>query len=56
MDFKMPPAVLAALHEAVEYGVFGYPGVAMGLLMRTRTRGRKITSSVDRRRRRSSMG
>ncbi|MFV0458806.1 MAG: MalY/PatB family protein [Actinomycetales bacterium] len=25
-DFKAPPAVIAALHEAVEHGVFGYPG------------------------------
>jgi cystathionine beta-lyase len=27
-DFKAPPAVIEALHEAVEYGVFGYPGGA----------------------------
>ncbi|MFI7130702.1 MalY/PatB family protein [Nonomuraea sp. NPDC050153] len=27
-DFKAPPAVRDALHEAVEYGVFGYPGGA----------------------------
>ncbi len=26
MDFKAPPAVLEALHEAVDFGVFGYPG------------------------------
>ncbi|MGW4334865.1 MalY/PatB family protein [Rhodococcus koreensis] len=25
-DFKAPPAVIVALHEAVDYGVFGYPG------------------------------
>jgi cysteine-S-conjugate beta-lyase len=24
-DFKAPPAVLDALHQAVDYGVFGYP-------------------------------
>jgi cysteine-S-conjugate beta-lyase len=24
-DFKAPPAVLAALHDAVDHGVFGYP-------------------------------
>ena len=27
-DFKAPPAVLEALHEAVDHGVFGYPGGA----------------------------
>jgi cystathionine beta-lyase len=27
-DFKAPPAVLTALHEAVDHGVFGYPGGA----------------------------
>src|SRR5579859_1521299 len=27
-DFKAPRAVIDALHEAVEYGVFGYPGGA----------------------------
>jgi len=26
MDFKAPPAVREALHEAVDFGVFGYPG------------------------------
>ncbi len=31
MDFKAPPAVLDALHEAVEHGVFGYPGGATDL-------------------------
>jgi cysteine-S-conjugate beta-lyase len=25
-DFKAPPAVIDALHEAVDHGVFGYPG------------------------------
>lgn len=25
-DFKAPPAVLEALHDAVDHGVFGYPG------------------------------
>ncbi|PDS41196.1 aspartate aminotransferase [Rhizobium anhuiense] len=28
MDFRAPPGVLAALHEAVQHGVFGYPGGA----------------------------
>lgn len=28
MDFKSPRPVIDALHEAVEYGVFGYPGGA----------------------------
>lgn len=28
MDFKAPRPVLDALHEAVDYGVFGYPGGA----------------------------
>lgn len=28
MDFQAPPAVIAALHEAVDFGVFGYPGGA----------------------------
>lgn len=27
-DFKAPPAVIEALHEAVDHGVFGYPGGA----------------------------
>ncbi|HWC24159.1 MAG TPA: MalY/PatB family protein [Flexivirga sp.] len=27
-DFKAPPAVLDALHEAVDHGIFGYPGGA----------------------------
>jgi cystathionine beta-lyase len=27
-DFKAPPAVLDALHQAVDHGVFGYPGGA----------------------------
>jgi cysteine-S-conjugate beta-lyase len=27
-DFKAPQAVLDALHEAVDYGIFGYPGGA----------------------------
>jgi len=27
-DFKAPPAVIEALHEAVDQGVFGYPGGA----------------------------
>jgi cystathionine beta-lyase len=27
-DFKAPPAVLDALHEAVDYGIFGYPAGA----------------------------
>lgn len=27
-DFKAPPAVLAALHDAIDEGVFGYPGGA----------------------------
>lgn len=29
MDFRAPPVVLEALHEAVNHGVFGYPGGAM---------------------------
>lgn len=29
-DFKAPQAVIDALHQAVEYGVFGYPGGASG--------------------------
>lgn len=29
-DFKSPRAVIDALHEAVEHGVFGYPGGATG--------------------------
>lgn len=29
-DFKAPRAVTDALHEAVDYGVFGYPGGATG--------------------------
>ncbi|MDH0126889.1 pyridoxal phosphate-dependent aminotransferase [Brucella intermedia GD04153] len=28
MDFRAPPAVLEALHEAVDHGVFGYPNGA----------------------------
>ncbi len=28
MDFKAPPAVRDALHEAVDHGIFGYPGGA----------------------------
>lgn len=28
MDFKAPQAVIEALHEAVDHGVFGYPGGA----------------------------
>src|SRR5215831_19805705 len=29
-DFKAPPAVLDALHQAVDHGVFGYPAGATG--------------------------
>lgn len=33
MDFKSPPAVIDALHEAVSHGVFGYPvGATKGYL------------------------
>jgi len=33
MDFKSPPAVIAALHEAVSHGVYGYPiGATKGYL------------------------
>ncbi|HWU63988.1 MAG TPA: MalY/PatB family protein [Ensifer sp.] len=29
MDFRAPPVVLDALHDAVDHGVFGYPGGAL---------------------------
>lgn len=36
MDFRSPPGVIAALHERVEHGVFGYthpsPGVVAAVL------------------------
>lgn len=33
MDFKSPPAVIEALHEAVSHGVYGYPiGITKGYL------------------------
>ena len=32
MDFRSPPAVIAALHERVEHGVFGYPSVPPDLI------------------------
>lgn len=32
MDFRSPPAVIAALHERVEHGVFGYSHPQQGLL------------------------
>lgn len=32
MDFKSPPAVLAALHERVEHGIFGYTEVSERLV------------------------
>lgn len=31
MDFTSPPAVLKALHERVDHGIFGYPGELKGL-------------------------
>ena len=31
MDFKSPPAIIRALHERVEHGVFGYEHHAPGL-------------------------
>jgi len=34
MDFRAPQAVLDALHEAVDYGVFGYPGGATDSYLR----------------------
>mgnify|MGYP000927261880 FL=1 len=30
MDFRSPEPVIAALHERVEHGVFGYPGRVSG--------------------------
>jgi cystathionine beta-lyase len=32
MDFRSPPAVIAALHQRVEHGVFGYPSVPPDLI------------------------
>jgi len=32
MDFRSPPAVIAALHERVEHGVFGYTHPPQGLI------------------------
>jgi len=32
MDFRSPPAVIAALHERVEHGVFGYTHPSQGLI------------------------
>lgn len=32
MDFRSPPAVIAALHERVEHGVFGYTHPTQGLV------------------------
>jgi len=32
MDFRSPPAVMAALHDRIEHGVFGYTHPSQGLL------------------------
>ena len=32
MDFRSPPAVIEALHQRVEHGVFGYPSVPPDLI------------------------
>ena len=32
MDFRSPPAVIEALHQRVEHGVFGYPSVPQDLI------------------------
>lgn len=37
MDFRSPPAVIAALHQRVEHGVFGYPSVPPDLITAVRS-------------------
>ncbi|MGB6380006.1 MAG: aspartate aminotransferase, partial [Syntrophobacteria bacterium] len=32
MDFRSPPAVIAALHERADHGVFGYTAVPQDLV------------------------
>lgn len=49
MDFKAPPAVRDALHEAVDFGIFGYPGggTAGYLDSIVRWQGRRFGWNVD---------
>ncbi len=37
MDFRSPPAVIAALHQRVEHGVFGYPSLPQDLITAVRS-------------------
>jgi cystathionine beta-lyase len=48
-DFKAPQPVLDALHEAVDHGIFGYPGGATGAYVEAVTgwQGRRFGWDVD---------